>query len=414
MCANFPVDNTCLTSRKGVYRIFAIGGSTTIGHKRVEESWPYLLEKKLNCQAGSHMRYEVINLGWWGAYSAHEYYYLVNHDYLHPDLVIVYDGYNDIIYANSQPIEYVLASRNIYGLIEKPSIFYRTKFLLSRHFALANRIYIFLYRFTNKLNRLIVTKRLFGVGSERPIRLFENVEWYRLHQEAWQKTTEITVPPLTEWTKKWEARRISEDTYKTVKRFLTEKGQNLKISDFTKKVLAENVTDRVKSDLLKEIGLGQIEIRIGGLYITRNLLGKNSFEKNEEDLFTEVYQYNLKNMADTLERNGTQGLFIFQPFLSEKMMRLHGRMEEGGYEWIPKNFDLKAYGLFGRFSSGRKAMMQRVANQHHLFFMDAQGIFDSKENQKVYDDMCHYTKYGTAIVVDQIMDYLQQKEIIPA
>ena len=80
------------------YRIFAVGGSTTHGAMLVndDETWPAYLQQKFN-QIDLEVTVEVINVGIMAATTEQESKMikdrLVDYD---PDLIIMYDGWNDI------------------------------------------------------------------------------------------------------------------------------------------------------------------------------------------------------------------------------------------------------------------------------------------------------------------------------
>ena len=80
------------------YRIFAVGGSTTHGATLVndDETWPAYLQQKFN-QIDLEVTVEVINVGIMAATTEQESKMikdrLVDYD---PDLIIMYDGWNDI------------------------------------------------------------------------------------------------------------------------------------------------------------------------------------------------------------------------------------------------------------------------------------------------------------------------------
>ena len=80
------------------YRIFAVGGSTTHGATLVndDETWPAYLQQKFN-QIDLEINVEVINVGIMAAITEQESKMikdrLVDYD---PNLIIMYDGWNDI------------------------------------------------------------------------------------------------------------------------------------------------------------------------------------------------------------------------------------------------------------------------------------------------------------------------------
>jgi lysophospholipase L1-like esterase len=82
------------------YRVILLGGSAVFGTwaSSDEGTLPSLLEQQLNRAIRGTKRFEVINAGVIGYVSAQEFVYLATELLdLGPDLVIVYDGYNDFL-----------------------------------------------------------------------------------------------------------------------------------------------------------------------------------------------------------------------------------------------------------------------------------------------------------------------------
>lgn len=92
----FRGEETTVAKPEGVYRILAIGGSTTYGSgvSRYDKSYPYRLEQYLHAQGYTNI--EVINAGVPGATS---YESLLNLQFrvleVDPDLIIIYHATND-------------------------------------------------------------------------------------------------------------------------------------------------------------------------------------------------------------------------------------------------------------------------------------------------------------------------------
>ena len=328
---------------KGVYRILAIGGSTTAGVRGDKETWPYKLARRLNQSAKNGVRYEVINLGKCGATSTHERYYLLSQAYLDPDLVILYEGYNDLVFANSEPARYLWSAVKVYELSGKRFSFPATASFLYRHSALVNRIDLYLYRLQNKINERIIEKKLFGLGRQNRLRVFENVEWYAVH-----------FTPDSEF-----------EQFKKVRG-----------------------------------NLNRIRFTVGDLKIDYNVADLTGQNK-EADLFPEIYRYNLEGIAGYLKSRGWKGIFIYQAFLSEKLMRLHGKLDPVRLEGL-SNFNTEAERHFISKSPARKKIMRETAERYGLGFFDAQGVFDKEENAKVYVDNCHNTDDGLEVLAAAI------------
>lgn len=83
----------------GVFRIFALGESTTFGWKGVrshEEAWPALLEEKLRA-AYPDRQFEVVNAGVPGYTSIEQRInFMLRVSHLEPDAILIYHGNNDL------------------------------------------------------------------------------------------------------------------------------------------------------------------------------------------------------------------------------------------------------------------------------------------------------------------------------
>ena len=88
------------------FRIFAVGGSTTEGKDaNDDETWPAHLQKITNEKTNGN-KIEVINFGVSGMGTGFEYDLIKNKvTTLDPDLIIMYDGWNDFHITKGIPIE---------------------------------------------------------------------------------------------------------------------------------------------------------------------------------------------------------------------------------------------------------------------------------------------------------------------
>ncbi len=87
--------------KPGERRIAMLGGSVAFGYGvRSDETIPFYLEQELSRTRTAGGPVNVVNLGWnsEGAYSFR--FTLEDYDYLDPDAVILYSGYNDVQYNN--------------------------------------------------------------------------------------------------------------------------------------------------------------------------------------------------------------------------------------------------------------------------------------------------------------------------
>lgn len=91
----FRDDDVMLPKPDGVYRIVCIGGSTTEEGDNNADTYPNRLERKLNAFYGTD-RIDVVNCGISGLNSATEKMRLPDFLAIEPDLIVYYNGINDI------------------------------------------------------------------------------------------------------------------------------------------------------------------------------------------------------------------------------------------------------------------------------------------------------------------------------
>jgi len=86
---------------ENTYRIFTVGGSTTFGLGVLDDqTWPFYLQEFYD-QSDLDFKVEVINAGWPGKWSGSEVILIKKQLLaLNPDLFIIYDGANDLLFEN--------------------------------------------------------------------------------------------------------------------------------------------------------------------------------------------------------------------------------------------------------------------------------------------------------------------------
>jgi lysophospholipase L1-like esterase len=103
-----------LDKAPGTFRIVCVGGSTTIGSNagNNEFTYPRLLERMLQpVTEDCGFKVEVVNAGMFGYHSWHSVARLSGElARLEPDLIVIMDGLNDIIAANSMSIREAMAN----------------------------------------------------------------------------------------------------------------------------------------------------------------------------------------------------------------------------------------------------------------------------------------------------------------
>lgn len=95
----FRDDDIVMPKPAGLFRIVCIGGSTTEEGNSNDQTYPNIMERKLREQFGAG-RVEVINCGISGIHSYHERRRMDDFLALAPDMIIYYNGINDICHEH--------------------------------------------------------------------------------------------------------------------------------------------------------------------------------------------------------------------------------------------------------------------------------------------------------------------------
>lgn len=95
----FRDDDVELPKPPGVFRIVCIGGSTTEEGATNATTYPNLLEAELNARFGGSPRIDVVNCGVSGILTSGERARTFDYLALEPDLLLFYEGVNDLVYT---------------------------------------------------------------------------------------------------------------------------------------------------------------------------------------------------------------------------------------------------------------------------------------------------------------------------
>ena len=95
----FRDDDIVMPKPEGLFRIVCIGGSTTEEGNTNDQTYPNIMERKLQERFGAE-RVEVINCGISGIHSYHERRRMEDFLALDPDLIVYYNGINDICHEH--------------------------------------------------------------------------------------------------------------------------------------------------------------------------------------------------------------------------------------------------------------------------------------------------------------------------
>lgn len=152
-----------ISKPRGVKRVLVLGGSAVHDTPQdYRESWPYFLEEKLNKE--SNFKVEVINMGFYSESSIDELFKLSEFGMdLDPDLVIVFDGQNDV-YNAFHHFDYY---QRLYELKNKPILHEKKRNPATRFFH-SVRKQSSLYRRLNQFKKDVTLAMSAAMEKTRP------------------------------------------------------------------------------------------------------------------------------------------------------------------------------------------------------------------------------------------------------
>lgn len=411
-------DQTFLINKPAnVFRVLAIGGSSTeCFYVDYRKGWPYLLGEKLNSLRLTDKKIEVVNLGLVGAASGEEYFNLVTHyDLAKPDLVIVYDGYNDIMGANLTYATYLLRQAQVYDILSRRKLYLKVRHFLNKNSALYNRLAANLHDFKSSINKFIFKHKLMGIGSQSRRTNFADFRWYRNAEFLRTEMDYVTGKLIQDKIYSEETRqRFSKDEYAIVEKLLEEcvdKKGEVNVDKFLGQLIKSELEEDKKRRILDILGLNEIRFTVGELVVKYSPLDITQNARMHMDLLPEVYKYNLENIARFCREKDVALLLIFQPFLAEKLLRFGVDLNTQTFQGM-STFGLKENQHVAKVYPLRREKMKEVAEKYGVPFFNFQYIFDKYENKDVYLDSCHNTEFGLEYLAQRVAEAVEQSSLI--
>ena len=218
---------------KNIRRILVIGGSTVEGLPPQNENptnnpnltWSHLLEERLNKyieKTGTNIKYEVLNLSSSG-YTSYECLlsYICKGIYLEPDLIISYQGVNDVLWS-------ILSKDYLEDYSHaRVNNFHRNSNLIQNLFYLLPEVKLksFLYKFLIKFNIIKPSGLIYSISKEN-LKIDLSYDSNKLNTfinniGAIEAITKIHSSKLLNFTFVWDESRPPNPThvYRELKRF---------------------------------------------------------------------------------------------------------------------------------------------------------------------------------------------------
>lgn len=339
------------------YRIIVLGGSAAEGFgQNPQDSWWYLLQKRLQeINPQGDKQFEIINMARGSNTSIDDYInFLKEGLVLNPDMVIIYNGWNDIQAFAGNPGWMLHNTESRLSELGKD---------LSKHD----------YRVWLKQN-VFIAKKYFQIKED-----FEGfISWCYAAILAIRNAISHYLA---------NGHHLPIDKFST---FLQTRG--------SEKKLLQSMTFE---DVLKNQEIGSSFLNTFP-----------AFKKEIGELYRHYFQANLDLLAEVLIENKIQPVFIFQPDLvfsatgralteveMERARRLMGDYTDA---WVKI---IEAYYPLGI------SIMRETASKHNAVFMDMNQFLLGEAHSVIYHDNVHYTKEGNQIIADKVFTYLTTQKI---
>lgn len=338
---------------KGVFRILVFGGSAAQGNGLdIKKSWSYFLQETLQKQnLPPFKKIEVINLANGSYTSIDDYVNLVKYGLpLSPDLVIIYNGWNDIESFFDRPgwtihnVEAHLAET--YGQLES----------YDRHMLLQTKLkrQVFIARKYFRLKRKI-ENAVTALYSHRNAARYALLDWL---------TDRKMVPSLP--VKDQEETLVGDSSAPSF-------GQILMDTD-----------------------------------IHRSYLTTYPRFKNEmTELFKRYYRVNLESISRELNRHEIKGLYIFQPdLLYEATWRpLTGQEQKVSERLLGEKSGIWMQIVKEVYPEGAR-IMQEVASVHRIGFIDMSREIEKYRDRPLFIDSVHNSLEGNRVIAKEIYKFI--------
>lgn len=326
--------------KNGTFRVLVYGGSAAMGFGiNSQKSWWYLMQESL--KADTRRDIEIINFAK-GAYtSADDYVNFIKHgQYLQADMVIIYNGWNDIAAFAGNP-----------GWITKAAD-------------------------TRLAEAALYTGNTAPQLRSSPISLVRR--YYKL-KEKLEKNISLFYARLESF-RGFIFKKMAAQKWLPQKTFLSNYGLFKETPPSFKEIMTGN--------------------DINANYVPLYPLYSDEIKK----LYVSHYAKNMASLAAALQERNIKALFVFQPDLlftaskrplSAEEEEISGRLLGGNAEkWkeIVKNF----------YPEGI-AIMKNTAEEHGMPFLNMQTASEKYPGTEIFQDNVHYTARGNQIVAKEIL-----------
>jgi len=350
--SNGDIKRDISKKEQGTYRIFILGGSTIagVGIKSAEKSITAQLEQMLNASPNKNRpHFQVINAGTIGWYSPHEVVFSqLELLYYKPDMIINFDGVNDMLIANFKTHD-----------TKNKSI---------------ERYYIHPYQ--GDLSKELVDKKLSN----------------KLFRFAWANS-------------KYNPARYSYFLhfifYGIPRLFAIRKSENIKTA----------AIDKLR-DMYPEIPSRNWYAWRNIVGIANNWKKKKHIENlpalSNVD-FADRFVKNLNNMRAICEANNVKYMAILQPILLHEYKQFFPKIEKFYYDCVMQtffNYHNKNYRLsaLNYYKLSANLAKDKMSND----FVDFSKIFYS-EKENLYYDWVHYNARGNKVIASKMKKLIESK-----
>lgn len=339
---------------KGVIRILILGGSAAEGFGQVtEKSWGYLIQGRLNGMIQAPHQVEVINMAQGASTSADDYAKLFDSGLrLNPDLVIIYQGWNDLAAMTGNPgwtlhnAKNLLAETGAKGTSAAINIWLERNIFLVRKFS----------QIREDLEDLIS-------------QLMAWIQWVRFSAGEW----------------------VSGQNNLPVELLAHEFGQSRQTA----------------APILFETILAEREISADYMRYYPY------YSKQFADVYRVFYWEHLHATAELLRDNGINALFVFQPDLLYEASRrpLNAAEEQVAGRLLTSRTDTWKQIVRDLYPEGIR-MMRKEAGRAGFPFVDMNENARKYPAERLYSDNVHYTEVGNRWIAEELFTDILKTPIV--
>jgi hypothetical protein len=336
-----------------IYRILVLGGSAAQGYSvDPESSWAFLLTDKLNqAYKSSGFNFELNNIAMGASTSIDDYVGLTKEiDSQQYDLVIAYNGWNDIIAFCSNPGWLIRNTESRLSEIRQNIEAYSLSVWLDHHLFLVHKYFYLREELETVISKIFMLRA----------KLRNNMLSYLENRFS------LSIKNSIEKLNQSESKELSFE------------------------------------DVLNEEDIA-----------ANYLATYPKFEKDMLRIFSRYYYQNMLAIGDILAEKNVTGLFVFQPDLANTLMDKEASVQEEKIMRQLLGKDTPYWKeVVRRFFPEGKLLLKKAADKKGAYFFDMSHAVAKYPTVEVFHDTVHNTKEGSQVIAEELFTFIKENDVI--